>query len=172
MVLFAKGGKLEEEGFEEEEIEEIEETELKKDNELTLSESTKVPFALVWLYPSRTIPTFENLSSPLFITGVLGNFKFMDKRSGEYVKIEDPNLSISNLVQIRVKPSHKAHDKIIQNCWKPKKMKKYKVEAELLSFNSCRLLEIDSHEKILKMVEKGVISPDEAAMLLEALEGD
>jgi len=154
MVVFAKGGKLEEEGFDEEEIEDIEAVELKKDDEITLSETTKIPFAFVWLYQPRTIPTVENLNSPLFITGTLGNFKFIDKKSGEHVDIDDPSLSINNLVQIRIKSSHKIHDKIIQNCWKPKKMKRYKLEAELLTFNSSRLLEIDSQEKIAKMVER------------------
>ena len=155
MVLFDKGVKPEEEeeeGFDEEEVEDAEVAELKKDDEISLS-GLKVPFVLVWLYASHSIPTVENLSSPLFITGTLGNFKFIDKKSGEYVDIDAPTLSINNLVQIRVKPSHKVHDKIIQNCWKPKKMKRYKLEAELMTINSQRLLEIDNQENIVKIAE-------------------
>lgn len=157
MVMFAKGVKpeeegIDEEGIDEEEIEDKEVTELKKNDEISLSD-LKIPFAAVWLYASHSIPTVENLSSPLFITGTMGNFKFIDKKTGEYADIDDPVLSINNLVQMRVKPSHKNHDKIIQNCWKPKKMKRFKLEAELMSINSQRLLEIDSQEKIAKIVE-------------------
>lgn len=153
MVLYAKGAGMEDEGLEDEDIEDVESEEL-EDGEVSLSESAKIPFAMVWLFGGHSIPTADSLNSPLFITGTLGNFSFFDKKSDELTRLDDPVLSINNLVQVRVKPSQKVHDKILQNCWKPKRMKRYRLEAELLNLTSYRLLEIDSQEKIRNIAQE------------------
>jgi hypothetical protein len=58
------------------------------------------------------------------------------------------SLALSNLVQIPVAPDSKVGETVHVDCWRPNAMRKYRLQATLIGFESRRLLEIDTEEKI------------------------
>ena len=156
-VLYVEGNAKTEESVEEDEAEDedkLDAGEEAREDEVILSKDVKIPFVCVWLFRPSTIPTAHTLSSPLLLTGAIGDFAFIDKKSKERVELSEPKLSMSNLVQVRFAPNSKSGDIQNLNFWRPKSMRKYKLEAKLVGFDSQKLLEIDSQAKIKTIAEK------------------
>jgi len=122
--------------------------------ELVITNSLCVPFVQVSLFPPREIPSVNTLSSPTLLMGVLGKMSFIDKGTGKRANPSSPVMAISNLQNIQISSKKKVGDTVHLNCWKPASMKKYKLEAKLVGFESKRLLEIDSQEKIKEIADK------------------
>jgi hypothetical protein len=79
--------------------------------------------------------------------------RFLDKKTKQLGNLESPTLTLSNLVQIRVSPDSKAGSTVLVDCW-PKTMRRYKLQATLVGFEACKLLEIDAEEKIGAIADK------------------
>lgn len=116
--------------------------------EVPITEGLVIPFATVSLFTPRTIPSVTTLSSPLLIIGALGDMSFVEKKTGNPGTPETPVMSLSNLANMPVGQAKKQGDRIIMNCWRPKRMNKFKMQGKCVGFQKIRLLEIDSHEKI------------------------
>ena len=63
-------------------------------------------------------------------------------------------MALSNLVQVPVSPGGKVGDTLRVGCWRPKAMRRYKLEATLVGFETRRLLEVDAEEKIGEIADK------------------
>jgi hypothetical protein len=116
--------------------------------ELTITPDLKIPFVSLFLFTPKTIPSAQTLESPQLLLGAVGNMRFFEKKTGQPSNLESPKLALSNLVQIPVAPNSKVGDAVHVDCWRPKAMRKYRLGATLLGFESRRLLEIDTEEKI------------------------
>ncbi len=125
-----------------------------KDTTVTISADTRIPLLTVHLFPPRTIPAAHTLSSPLLLVGAIGNMQFLDKKTHKPSTADSHTMGLSNLGQIQLKPSHRAGSQLGIRCWKPKSMLNYRVESTLLGFESMKLLEIDSQEKIKEIANK------------------
>jgi hypothetical protein len=119
---------------------------------LTITPELRIPFVSLFLFPPKTIPSVRTLESPQLLLGAVGNMRFLDKKTGQPSNLESPSLTLSNLVQVRVSPDSKAGNTVLVDCW-PKALKRYKLQATLVGFESCRLLEIDAVEKIEKIAD-------------------
>ncbi len=121
--------------------------------EVPITGDLRIPFVSLFLYPAKMIPSARTLKSPQLLLGALGDIHFVDKKTGQPTDPESPALSLSNLVQIPVSPNNKVGDMIRINCWRPKTMKRFKMEARLTGFESRMLLEIDTQEKIKQIAD-------------------
>ena len=108
----------------------------------------------LFLFSPNTIPSVRTLESPQLLLGALGNMRFVDKKTGQPGNLESPSLALSNLVQVPVSPGSKVGDTVRVDCWRPKAMRRYKLEATLVGFEARRLLEIDAEEKIGEIADK------------------
>ena len=156
MVLYVKGVGDQEEvtGEEEEEEGEGEVAEKIIKAEIAIVKGLKIPFTNIWLFDHKSVPSVATLSSPLLIVGAIGDIRFIEKRSGQPVELDSPMLSLSNLVQLPVRPNDKPGRAVRVNCWRPKSMRRYRMEAKLIRFETQPLLEMDSQEKIKAIAEK------------------
>jgi hypothetical protein len=142
----------EDEAEDEEETDETSKSLAKKD--ILITRELKIPFACVWLFEPKKIPTATNLKSPQLLSGVFSDMNFVDKKTGEAATGDSHLLSLSNLVQLAVKDGYRKDRVLTMNCWRPKPMKRYKLRAKLSDFTSQPLLEIDSHEKIRQLASR------------------
>jgi len=122
--------------------------------EIQIAEGLKIPFASIWLFDHKSVPSLTTLSSPLLLTGAIGDMQFVEKKTGEVATLTSPTLSLSNLVQLRIDPGDKPGRSIRLNCWRPRSMRKYRLQAKLVEFETQKLLEIDSQDKIRGIAEK------------------
>ncbi len=122
--------------------------------DLTITPDLRIPFVSLFLFPPKTIPSVRTLESPLLLLGALGNMRFVEKKTGHPSNPESPSLALSNLSKVMVPPGSKIGDTIRVGCWNPKAMRRYKLEAGLVGFESRKLLEMDSEEKIEEIAEK------------------
>ena len=122
--------------------------------EIQIVEGLKIPFASIWLFDRKSMPSLTTLSSPLLLTGAIGDMQFIEKKTDEIVTLASPMLSLSNLVQLSVNRGDKLARPIRLNCWAPRSMRKYRLQAKLVEFETQKLLEIDSQDKIRKIAEK------------------
>ena len=122
--------------------------------ELTITPDLRIPFVSLFLFSPNTIPSVRTLESPQLLLGALGNMRFVEKKTGEPSSLESPSLALSNLVQAPVSPGSKVGDTVRVGCWRPKAMRRYKLEATLVGFEAHRLLEIDAEEKIGEIADK------------------
>lgn len=157
-VVYLKGIGPEDEGLDEEEPDDLEnDEELDADKagkaEVAYSKGLKIPFVNISLFPPKTMPSANTLSSPMLRMGALGDIALIEKKTGQPATPDSPVLSLTDLAQMPLKPTIKKGDIIRMNCWRPKKMKKYKMEGKLIGLESQKLLEIDSQEKIKKISE-------------------
>ena len=121
--------------------------------EISISETMRIPFVQISLFAAKTIPSARTLSSPMLYCGALGNLAFIDKKTGVPAKPESPALMISNLANIPLGRARKQGDAIVVPCWNPSRMRKFKLRGHLVGFETRRLLEIDSQEKIQELAE-------------------
>jgi hypothetical protein len=121
--------------------------------ELTITPDLRIPFVSLFLFSPKTIPSVRTLESPQLLLGALGNMRFVEKKTGEPGNPASPLLALSNLVQIRVPPDSKVGGTVRVDCG-GKAMGRYRLEAALVRFESRRLLEIDSEEKIGEIADK------------------
>jgi len=121
--------------------------------EVPITDGFRMPFVQIARFRSRTIPSVRTLTSPMLYYGAAGEMKFVDKKSGNVSLPDSPVLSMSNLANIVLGPSPRKGGVVRIPCWNPSRMKKYKMEATLVGFESCRLLEIDSQEKISEIAD-------------------
>jgi hypothetical protein len=122
--------------------------------ELTITPDLRIPFVSLFLFPPNTIPSVQTLESPQLLLGAVGNMRFLEKKTGQPGNLESPSLALSNLVQIPVSPDSKVGGTVRVDCWRPKAMRKYKLEATLVGFEHRRLLELDTEEKIGELANK------------------
>ena len=125
-----------------------------KDTDVTITKEMIIPLLNVHLFKPRTIPTAHTLSSPELLIGAIGNLEFVDRKTGNISDAASHTMGLSNLGQIYLKPNSKVDNTLGIRCWKPKPMKKYKVQGKLVGFESIKLLEIDSQEKIKEIAKK------------------
>ena len=156
MVMFVKSIDDTAEDDEPEEEPENEAGEIVKagKQELTITPDLKIPFVSLFLFSPNTIPSVRTLESPQLLLGALGNMRFVEKKTGQPGNLESPSLALSNLVQVPVSPVSKVGDTVRVGCWRPKAMRRYKLEATLVGFEARRLLEIDAEEKIGEIADK------------------
>ena len=156
MVMFVKGIDDTAEDDEPEEEPENEGGEIAKagKEELTITPELRIPFVSLFLFSPKTIPTVQTLESPQLLLGALGNMRFVEKKQGQPGNLESPSLALSNLVQVPVSPGSKVGDTVRVDCWRPKAMRRYKLEVTLVGFESRRLLEIDTEDKIGEIADK------------------
>ena len=125
-----------------------------KDTDVTITKDTKIPLLTIHIFKPRTIPTAHTLSSPLLLIGAIGDMQFADKKTGEVSKEDSHTIGLSNLGQIHLKPGNQAGSSIGIRCWKPKSMRNLKIVGKLIGFESIKLLEIDSQDKIKQFAAK------------------
>lgn len=125
-----------------------------KDTDVTITKDTKIPLLTIHIFKPRTIPTAHTLSSPLLLIGAIGDMQFADKKTGEVSKEDSHTIGLSNLGQIHLKPGNQAGSSIGIRCWKPKSMRNLKILGKLIGFESIKLLEIDSQDKIKQFAAK------------------
>ena len=156
MVMFVKGIDDTTEDDEPEEEPENEGGEIAKagKQDLTITPDLRIPFVSLFLFTPKTIPSVRTLASPQLLLGALGNMRFVEKKTGQPSNLESPSLALSNLVQVPVSPGSKVGDTLRVGCWRPKAMRRFKLEAALVGFESRRLLEMDSQEKIGEIADK------------------
>ena len=156
MVMFVKGIEDTAEDDEPEEEPENEGGEIVKagKEELTITPDLRIPFVSLFLFSPKTIPSVRTLEPPQLLLGALGNMRFVEKKTGQPSNLESPSLALSNLVQVPVSPGSKVGDTVRVGCWRPKAMRRFKLEATLVGFESRRLLEMDSQEKIGEIADK------------------
>lgn len=142
----------------EEEMEDVDDPELEekpgKDTDVTITPDMIIPLINIHLFTPRTIPTSHTLSSPVLLIGALGEFRFVDKKTGKPSDAASHSIGLSNLGQLYIKPNSQVGSRLGISCWKPKSMKNYKIEGKLLHVESIKLLEIDSQEKIKEIAKK------------------
>jgi len=131
------------------EIEEI----TKKDTDVTITKETQIPLLTIHLFTPRAMPTAHTLSSPLLLVGAIGDLQFVDKKTGEAANPDSNTIGLSNLGQIYLKPENKIGTQAGIRCWKPRKMRNFKVQGKIIGFESMKLLELDSQEKIKKIAK-------------------
>ena len=122
--------------------------------ELTITPDLRIPFVSLFLFSPNTIPSVRTLESPQLLLGALGNMRFMEKKTGQPGNLESPSLALSNLVQVPVSPGSKVGEIVRVGCWRPRAMRRFKLETTLVGFESRRLLEIDTEEKIGDIADK------------------
>lgn len=141
-----------------EEIEDEEEEEEKSDTKamVPISPDLKIPFAVVWLFAPKSVPSVRNLASPYLIIGALGQFSLLDNKSQQPITPLPKNaeLGLSNLAQLSITQSGAIGKGISLRCRKPKDMRKYSLQGEFIAYERLRLLEIDSQEKIGAVADK------------------
>ena len=125
-----------------------------KDTDVTITKDSKIPLLTIHLFNPKTIPTAHTLSSPLLLIGAIGNMQFINKKTNEVSTAESHTIGLSNLGQIQLKPGNKVGSTLGIRCWKPKKMRNYKIVGKLIGFESLKLLEIDSQDKIKQIAAK------------------
>ena len=125
-----------------------------KDTDVTITKDSKIPLLTIHLFNPGTIPTTNTLSSPLLLIGAIGNMQFIDKKTNEVSTAESHTIGLSNLGQIQLKPGNQVGSPLGIRCWKPKKMRNYKIVGKLIGFESIKLLEIDSQDKIKQVATK------------------
>ncbi len=107
-----------------------------------------------FLFSPNTIPSVQTLKSPQLLLGALGNMRFVEKKNtAQPGNPASPSLALSNLVQIPVSPLSRVGGTVLVDCW-GKAMGRYKLEVTLVGFESRRLLEIDTEEKIGQIADK------------------
>ena len=154
MVVYAKGvGSEDTLDDDEEQDDEDQDTEKGGKAEISIQEATRIPFVQISLFAAKTIPSVRTLSSPMLYCGAMGDLTFVDKKTGAPAKPESPALTISNLANIRLGGAPKQGDAIEVRCGKPSRMRRYKLRGRLVGFETRRLLEIDSQEKIQELAE-------------------
>lgn len=122
--------------------------------ELTITPDLRIPFVSLFLFPPNTIPSVRTLESPQLLLGAVGDMRFLEKKTKQLAKLESPSLALSNLVQIPVSPESKVGGTVHVDCWRPKAMRRYRLEATLVGFESRKLLEIDTEGKIGEIADK------------------
>lgn len=154
-VLYIKdGGKyVDVLDVEDDEDEIIEDAKPGKDTDVTITRKTKIPFVSIHLFNPKVIPTSHTLSSPVLLMGALGNMKFIDRKTGEVSKQESHMINLSNLANINFMPTNHKGGVVGIGRWKPKNMKHFRMEGKLIRFETKRLLEINSQEKIKAIAE-------------------
>jgi len=157
-VMYIKSADEPEETEEAEEPEEEEANDLEekagKDTDITITSATKVAMVTLHLFTPKTIPSAHTLSSPLLLTGVLSNFEFVDKKNGQPVRNSEQVIGLANLGQITLKTDNKVGASLGIRCWKPKSMRKNKLQGTLIGFDARPLLEIDSQSKIKDIADR------------------
>jgi hypothetical protein len=156
MVLFFKNidDTTEDDEAEDESETEVGEIDTASRQELTITSDLRLPFVSLFLFPPKTIPSVRTLGSPQLLLGAVGNMHLVEKKTGQPCNLESPSLSLSNLVQLRVSPESKVGAALHVGCWRPKAMRRYNLKATLIGFESRRLLEIDTEEKIGKIADQ------------------
>jgi hypothetical protein len=152
-VIYVKGAGQAEEALDDEEPEEEEEDTKASKKEVAITSLMQLPFIQIALFTPRTIPSVRTLTSPTLYLGAVGGWSFVDKNTEKPANPESPVLALSNLANIRLGSAHKKGDVVTIPCWRPSKMRKYRLEGKLVGFESMKLLEIDSQEKIAKISE-------------------
>lgn len=149
-------GDIEEEEEEVDEEDDGVETEGKpgKDKDVTITKDTIMPLLTIHLFQPKTIPTAHTLFSPELLIGALGKLSFVDRKTGESSLANSHTIGLSNLGQIHLKPTNQAGNSLGIRCWKPKSMRNYKIQGKLLGFESLKLLEIDSQDKVKEVAKK------------------
>jgi len=125
-----------------------------KDTDVTITGETKIPLLTIHLFNPKTIPTTHTLSSPRLLIGAIGNMQFIHRRTGEISTADSHPIGLSNLGQILLKPGSQVGQHTGIRCWKPKKMQAYKLQGKLIGFESMKLFEIDSQDKIKQIGAK------------------
>jgi hypothetical protein len=122
--------------------------------EISIGSDLRLPFVRVALFEPNTIPSVRTLTAPMLSIGCVGEMCFIDKRTGEPVQPDVPALAVSNLANIRLPRIGKQGDAVYTNCWRPSRMKKYKLMGKLVDCQSQPLLEIDSQEKVKGLAQR------------------
>lgn len=122
--------------------------------ELAITPDLRIPFASLYLYRPKTIPSVHSLEPPRLLVGALGSMRFLERKTGQPVVPESPSLALSNLVQIPIGPESKVGSEVHVRCWRPKAMKRFTMEATIVAVEGLRLLEVDSQEKIQAIAKK------------------
>jgi hypothetical protein len=159
MVMYVKGeGAVEDAADDNEPDDEPEEDggEIAKTGkaEVMITPDLKIPFVSLFLFRPKLIPSVRTLESPRLLLGAVGNIRFIEKKTGQPANPESPSLAFSNLVQVPVNPVSKVGDELRVNCWSPKAMKRFKLVTDLIGFESVRLLEMDTQERIKAVADK------------------
>ena len=128
-----------------------------KDTDVTITRDTKIPLLTIHMFNPRTIPAAHTLSSPLLLIGAIGDMQFVDKKTGKVSTEDSHTIGLSNLGQIYLKPGNQVENPVGIRCWKPKNMLNFKIQGKLIGFESIKLLEIDSQDKIKEIAKKLVV---------------
>ena len=154
MVIYVKGiGSEDTLDDDEEQDDEEQDAEKSGKTEISIQKAMRIPFVQIFLFPAKAIPSVRTLSSPMLYCGAMGDLTFIDKKTGAPAKPESPALTISNLANIRLGGAPKQGNSIEVPCWKPSRMKKLKLRGHLVGFETRKLLEIDSQERIQELAE-------------------
>lgn len=120
---------------------------------IPISPGLRIPFVLLHLFPPKVIPRVSSLTSPMLRLGAIGNFSFVDKKTGNAAKPNNPSLNLSNLANVPLLKANKVGDPVQMKCWH-KTMKKYMLRGKVTAFETQPLLEIDSQEKVQKIADR------------------
>lgn len=154
-VIYVRGiGQIDDALEEDEPEEEDVEAEKAGKKEVPIHDGLKIPFVHIALFTPKTIPSVRTLSSPLMHFGAIGDMSFVEKKTRKPAKPESPVMTLTDLANVPLKTARKKGDKIRIPCWGPSRMRKCKMEAKLVCFESQRLLEIDTQEKIRAIADK------------------
>jgi hypothetical protein len=157
MVVYVKDKDIEdvEEEDEVEEEHEDEGVEIAKaeKNKLMITPDLRVPFVTLFLFSPNTTPRVRTLESPKLLPGALGNMRFVEKKTDKARSLESPSLPLNNLARVRALPDTKVDGKVVVGC-QPRAMRQFKLETTLVGFESRRLLEIDTEDKIVEIAAK------------------
>ena len=125
-----------------------------KDTDVTITGDTKIPLLTIHIFNPRTIPAAHTISSPLLLIGAIGDMQFVDKKTDKVSTEGSHTIGLSNLGQIHLKLGNQVGSSVGTSCWKPKNMRNFKIVGKLISFESIKLLEIDSQDKIKEVAAK------------------
>lgn len=125
-----------------------------KDTDVTIARDTKIPLLTIHMFNPRTIPAAHTLSSPLLLIGAIGDMQFVDRKTDKVSTEDSHTIGLSNLGQIYLKPGNQVGSPVGIRCWKPKNMRNFKIQGKLIGFESIKLLEMDSQDKIKEIAKK------------------
>ena len=109
---------------------------------------------MVYLFDPKVMPTSTNVASPQLLIGAIGNMYFIDRKTNKPAPADMNVINLSNFGNIRISPSNKKGDNVLILRWKHKKMNKYKLEGEIIGFDSIKLLDITTQERITEIAAR------------------
>ena len=156
MVMFVKDtddAAEDDEPDEEPENEGVEAAKVGK-KELTITRDLKIPFVSLFLFTPKTIPSVQTLESPQLLLVAAGTCASLRRGRGSRATWSRPRWHSVISCRFPSLPTAKSGMLSALTARRLKAMRKYNLEATLIGFESHRLLELDTEEKIGEIADK------------------